>query len=146
MRYIFLFISFVSLGLHAETLYPKPQTPSELHALFGQYFADKDLEGLGTLFHQDAVFILDKEGNQAKGQEAIKHVLEGFMKGDVTMHTKRVSIHINDDIAMVRSDWEIMNTSQGATQTKNAIQGTALEVMHYVDGGWVYVIDNPNGF
>ena len=62
------------------------------------------------------------------------------------MHTKRVSIHINDDIAMVRSDWEIMNTSQGATQTKNAIQGTALEVMHYVDGGWVYVIDNPNGF
>ncbi|PMO46676.1 DUF4440 domain-containing protein [Vibrio sp. 10N.222.52.B12] len=141
MRYVLLFISFLSLGLHAEDLYSKPQTPSELHALFGQYFAKKDLDGLGTLFHPDAVFVLDKEGNQAIGREEIKQVLKGYMNGDVDMLTKNVSIHINDDIAMVRSDWEILNASQG-----NNIQGTALEVMHYVDGGWVYVIDNPNGY
>jgi ketosteroid isomerase-like protein len=141
MRYVLLFISFLSLGLHAEALYSKPQTPSELHALFGQYFAKKDLDGLGTLFHPDAVFVLDKEGNQAIGREEIKQVLKGYMNGDVDMLTKNVSIHINDDIAMVRSDWEILNASQG-----NNIQGTALEVMHYVDGGWVYVIDNPNGY
>ncbi|TON86581.1 DUF4440 domain-containing protein, partial [Vibrio parahaemolyticus] len=30
MRYVLLFIYFLSLGLHAETLYSKPQTPSEL--------------------------------------------------------------------------------------------------------------------
>ena len=141
MRYVLLFISFLSLGLHAEALYSKPQTPSELHALFGQYFAKKDLDGLGTLFHPDAVFVLDKKGNQAKGREEIKQVLKGYMNGDVDMLTKNVSIHINDNIAMVRSDWEILNASQG-----NNIQGTALEVMHYVDGGWVYVIDNPNGY
>jgi len=141
MRYVLLFIYFLSLGLHAETLYSKPQTPSELHSLFGHYFANKDLEGLGTLFHPDAVFVLDKEGNQAKGIEAIKQVLKGYMKGDVDILTKSVSIHINGDVAMVRSDWEILNALQG----KN-IQGTALEVMHYVDGGWVYVIDNPNGY
>ncbi|CAH1609459.1 Polyketide cyclase [Vibrio jasicida] len=141
MRYVLLLISFFSLGLHAEAIYSKPQTPSELHALFGQYFAKKDLDGLGTLFHPDAVFVLDKKGNQAKGREEIKQVLKGFMNGDVDMLTKNVSIHINDDIAMVRSDWEILNASQG-----NNIQGTALEVMHYVDGGWVYVIDNPNGY
>lgn len=141
MRYVLLFISFLALGLHADGLYSKPQTPSELHALFGQYFAKKDLDGLGTLFHPDAVFVLDKEGNQAKGREEIKQVLKGYMNGDVDILTKSVSIHINDDIAMVRSDWEILNASQG-----NNIQGTALEVMHYVDGGWVYVIDNPNGY
>lgn len=141
MRYVLLFISFLSLGLHAEDLYSKPQTPSELHALFGQYFAKKDLDGLGTLFHPNAVFVLDKEGNQAKGREEIKQVLKCYMNGDVDILTKSVSIHINDDIAMVRSDWEILNASQG-----NNIQGTALEVMHYVDGGWVYVIDNPNGY
>ncbi|MGR5231727.1 YybH family protein [Vibrio rotiferianus] len=133
MRYILLFIYFISLGLHAEALYSKPQTPSELHSLFGQYFANKDLEGLGSLFHQDAVFVL--------GKEAIKQVLKGYMKGDVDMLTKSVSIHINGDVAMVRSDWEISNALQGQN-----IQGTALEVMHYVDGGWVYVIDNPNGY
>lgn len=141
MRYILLFTYLVSLGLHAETLYSKPQTPSELHALFAQYFANKDLEALGTLFHPDAVLVVDKEGNQAKGREEIKQVLKGYMNGDVDMLTKSVSIHINDDVAMVRSDWEISN----ALKDKN-IQGTALEVMHYVDGGWVYIIDNPNGF
>ncbi|AUW06097.1 YybH family protein [Vibrio campbellii] len=141
MRYILLFTYLVSLGLHAETLYSKPQTPSELHALFAQYFANKDLEGLGTLFHPDAVLVVDKEGNQARGREEIKQVLKGYMNGDVDMLTKSVSIHINDDVAMVRSDWEISNALKG----KN-IQGTALEVMHYVDGGWVYIIDNPNGF
>lgn len=141
MRYVLLFISFLSLGLHAEDLYLKPQTPSELHALFRQYFAKKDLDGLGTLFHPNAVFVLDKEGNQAKGREEIKQVLKGYMNGDVDMLTKSVSIHINNNVAMVRSDWEISD----ALQDKN-IQGTALEVMHYVDGGWVYVIDNPNGY
>ena len=141
MRYVLLFISFLSLGLHAEDLYSKPQTPSELHALFGQYFAKKDLDGLGTLFHPNAVFVLDKEGNQAKGREEIKQVLKGYMNGDVDMLTKSVSIHINNNVAIVRSDWEISD----ALQDKN-IQGTALEVMHYVDGGWVYVIDNPNGY
>ena len=87
------------------------------------------------------MLVVDKEGNQAKGREEIKQVLKGYMNGDVDMLTKSVSIHINDDVAMVCSDWEISN----ALKDKN-IQGTALEVMHYVDGGWVYIIDNPNGF
>ncbi|KLN66675.1 MULTISPECIES: YybH family protein [Vibrio] len=141
MRYILLLTFLFSFCLQAGAQYSKPQTPSELHALFGQYFENNDLEGLSTLFHQDAVFVLDKEGNQAKGREAIKQVLKGYMKDDVSILTKSVSIHINQDVAMVRSDWEISNALQ-----QKAIQGTALEVMHYVDGGWVYIIDNPNGY
>ncbi|MDC5853879.1 YybH family protein [Vibrio europaeus] len=135
MRFILLFLSIFSFGLHAEE-YTKPQTPAELHFLFGQYFAQHDLDGLSTLFHKDAVFILDKAGNQAKGHDEIKAVLKTFMQGDVEMVTKRVSIHINNDVTLIRSEWEI----------PNVVSGTALEVMHYVDGGWVYVIDNPRGF
>ncbi|PKH58530.1 DUF4440 domain-containing protein [Shewanella sp. Choline-02u-19] len=136
MRYILLLTTLFSFCLLAGTHYSKPQTPAELHVLFGQYFAQKDIEGLSTLFHEDAVFILDEEGNQAKGHEAIKQVLQGFMQGDVKMVTKSVSIHVNGDVAMILSEWEV----------PNAMHGTALEVMHYVDGGWVYVIDNPYGF
>ena len=58
------------------------------------------------------------------------------MQGDVEIITRSVSIHINGDIAMIRSDWEIPNVTKG----------TALETMLYVDGGWLYIIDNPNGF
>ncbi|MEN2271686.1 nuclear transport factor 2 family protein [Vibrio diabolicus] len=135
MRFILLFLPIFSFGLQAAE-YIKPQTPGELHALFGQYFAQHDLEGLSTLFDKDAVLVLDKEGNQAKGHDEIKEVLKTFMQGDVEMVTKSVSIHINNDVAMIRSEWEISNT----------MTGTALEIMRYVDGGWVYIIDNPNGF
>lgn len=131
-----LLISTLSLSVFANTDYPKPQTPQALHQLFGQYFAKEDLDGLGSLFHEDAVFILDAEGNQARGKEAIKAVLKTFMQGDVEMITHSVSIHVNQDVALIRSEWEI----------PNAVSGTALEVMHYVNGGWLYVIDNPNGY
>jgi ketosteroid isomerase-like protein len=126
-------LSFFSYG---SIDYKKPQTPSELHQLFGEYFSNKDTTGLATLFHDDAVFVLDDEGNLARGKDAIAQTLKGYMQGDVEMLTHRVSIHINGDTALIRSDWEIPNVQTGM----------ALEVMKYSDGGWLYIIDNPNGF
>lgn len=136
MRLILLLVSLCSFSFQANADYIKPQSPSELHSLFGQYFAQQDLEGLGTLFHENAVMILDEKGNQAKGHKEIKLALKSFMQGDVEIITRSVSVHINGDIAMIRSDWEIPNVTKG----------TALETMIYVDGGWLYIIDNPNGF
>ena len=114
----------------------QPQTPAELHSLFGQYFAKKDLEGLSTLFDENAIFILDEQGKQARGHDEIKQALKAFMARDAKMVTKNVSIHINGNDALVRSEWEIPGIASG----------TALEVMHYVNAGWLYIIDNPNGF
>ncbi|MGF1888559.1 nuclear transport factor 2 family protein [Photobacterium profundum] len=132
----FIVLSTLSFFSYASIDYKKPQTPSELHQLFAEYFSNKDITGLGTLFHEDAVFVLDAEGNLAKGKEAIKKTLKGYVQGDVEMITHGVSIHINGDTALIRSDWEITNVQTGM----------ALEVMKYTDGGWLYVIDNPNGF
>lgn len=129
-------LSTLSFFSNAIIDYEKPQTPSELHQLFSKYFANKNITGLGTLFHKDAVFVLDTEGNLAKGKDAIKQILKGYMQGDVEMVTHGTSIHINGDTALIRSDWEIPNVQTG----------TALEVMKYTDGGWLYIIDNPNGF
>ncbi|GIC76679.1 DUF4440 domain-containing protein [Moritella sp. F3] len=133
---LLVFLSTLSFLSHGAMDYEKPQTPSELHQLFSEYFANKDITGLGTLFHDDAVFVLDAEGNLAKGKDAIKLSLKGYMQGDVEMVTHGTSIHINGDTALIRSDWEIPNVQTGM----------ALEVMKYTDGGWLYIIDNPNGF
>ncbi len=132
----FVILSTISLFSYASTDYTKPQTPDELHQLFSEYFSNKDVAGLSTLFHEDAVFVLNAEGNLAKGKEAITQVLTGYMQGDVTMVTHATSIHINGNTALIRSDWEIPNVQTGM----------ALEVMKYIDGGWVYIIDNPHGF
>jgi len=132
----FVALSTLSFFSFASIDYKKPQTPNELHQLFAEYFSKKDITGLGTLFHDDAVLVLDAEGNLAIGKEAIKQALKGYMQGDVEIITHGVSIHINGDTALIRSDWEITNVQTGM----------ALEVMKYTDGGWLYVIDNPNGF
>ncbi|MEZ8404984.1 DUF4440 domain-containing protein, partial [Vibrio splendidus] len=66
----------------------------------------------------------------------VGRILKSYLQGDVEMLTHDVSIHINGNTALIRSDWEIVGGPKG----------TALEVMKYIDGGWLYVIDNPNGF
>lgn len=134
---LLIVLSIVSSFSHASAeAYPKPQSPTELHELFSKYFADRDMEGLGTLFHQDAVLVLDAEGNQAKGRQAILVALDAYMQSDVNIVMNNVSIHLNGNLALIRATWEIPGVQKGMS----------IEVMQYVDGGWVYIIDNPNGF
>ncbi|PKG75710.1 DUF4440 domain-containing protein [Shewanella sp. GutCb] len=133
---LFIILSSLSSFSYASIEYKKPQTPSELHHLFAEYFLNKDVVGLGTLFHEDAVFVLNAEREVVKGREAIKQTLKGYLEGDGEMITHGVSIHINGDTALIRSDWEITNVQKGM----------ALEVMKYTNGGWLYVIDSPYGF
>lgn len=131
-----VFLAF-SVAAESPVEYPKPQSPSELHGLFAQYFKHKDLQGLSTLFAADAKFILDDKGRAAIGRKAIVSELEKYLGVKGEMQTLSKSVHINGDIALVRSQWKILGTD---------LKGTALEVMQYQNYGWVYVIDNPNGY
>ncbi len=117
--------------------YPKPQTPSELHAMFGNYFSAKDLTGIGSLFDEKAVYVVDDQGSLLEGREAIVTEIQHYMDTGAEIETVSASIHINGNIALVKSNWKISDSD---------ITGTALEVMTYKEGGWLYLIDNPNGF
>ena len=136
MKNIILLLCMFSSITHADG-YPKPQTPSELHSLFGKYFISKDLNGLGSLFDDNAIFVTDTEGNLVKGRDDILIVLNKYMDAGSEMETVSVSIHINGNIAQIKSVWKIVGSE---------ITGTAMEVMEYKNGGWLYIIDNPNGF
>lgn len=116
-------------------MYIKPQTPDELHQKFALYLANKDLSNLITLFHEDSILVIDKSGNYAKGRNEIKKVLNEYLKGDVKISTEIKTVHINNDIALVQANWEIPNLNKGVS----------LEVLKYIDNGWVYLIDNPYG-
>ena len=130
-----LFVPFLCLG--CTDTYDKPQTPSELHALFSQYFAAKDSRGLQTLFDENAILVADKEGTLIVGRSLIVKSLQAYMDAGTAIETTSASIHINGDIALVKSHWLIAD---------GHITGTSLEVMQYKSGGWVYIIDNPNGY
>ncbi len=131
-----LVLILLPLLTQAQTEFAKPQSPTELHSLFGEYFSQGNMDGLTSLFHEDAVFVIDKEGNKAKGRQEIAKVLKSYMQAELTIISHQASIHINSDTALISAKWEIPGHSSG----------TALEVMKYNNGGWVYLIDNPNGF
>lgn len=132
---ITMFIIVFSTQILAEE-FKKPQTPQELHKLFSQYFSNKNIDGLGSLFSENAIFILDSDGTNVKGKEAIMKELLPYFEGGSDMNTLSTSIHINGNIALIKSNWEISKDQKGM----------ALEVMEYKNGGWLYIIDNPNGF
>ncbi len=131
-----LVLMILPLLTQAQTEFKKPQSPAELHSLFGDYFSQANMDGLTSLFHEEAVFVIDKEGNQAKGRQEIAKILKSYMQAELSIISHQASIHINADTALISAKWEIPGHSSG----------TALEVMKYVDGGWVYLIDNPNGY
>lgn len=135
MKYVISILCIMSIQVTAKEL-KKPQTPSQLHEIFHEYFLEKNIEGLLSLFDEEAIFIIDKEGRKARGKAEIKKNLMPYLESGSTISTISKSIHINGDIALIRSEWEI-DSSQS---------GVALEVMQYKNGGWVYIIDNPNGF
>ena len=139
VKLLLVFISIWGFNANANVPidYPKPQSPDELHSLFAQYFQTKDLTGLTTLFAANATFILDSDGGKATGHEEIAKALKPYLSFDSEMLTLSKSIHINGNIALIRTEWKLADSD---------VSGTALEVMQYQDNGWVYLIDNPNGF
>ncbi|AQS36130.1 protein of unknown function (DUF4440) [Shewanella psychrophila] len=139
VKTLLLLVSFFVVNAKADAPleYPKPQSPDELHSLFAQYFDAKDLNGLTTLFAANATFILDRDGRRATGHKEIAKALKPYLSFDSKMQTLSKSIHINGNIALIRSQWKLADSD---------ISGTALEVMTFQQGGWVYLIDNPNGF
>lgn len=136
---VFLMMAILSTSVFAE--YKKPQTPMELHDLFSVYYVEKDLKGIMTLFHEDAVFVKNAKGDIARGKKEIANEIKPYLSAEGSMENLTTKVYINDDIALIKGTWRIAGTN-----SKNEIGGEAIEVMKYENGGWLYLIDNPNGF
>ncbi|MGJ5893877.1 nuclear transport factor 2 family protein [Streptomyces sp. V2] len=113
--------------------------PEVVHERFAQYLKDRNLDGLGSLFAEDALFIPGPEQKPVHGREGIKEALKPYLASPSTMEVVAASVHQNGDLAMVQASWRI--TSESGT-----VEGKAVEVMRRTsEGDWVYIIDNPYG-
>jgi uncharacterized protein (TIGR02246 family) len=114
-------------------------TPEVVHERFAQYLKDQDLDGLGSLFDEDAMFVPGPGQEPVYGRESIKEALKPYLASPSTMEVMATSVHQNGDLAMVQPSWRI--TSENGT-----VEGKAVEVMRRTtEGDWVYIIDNPYG-
>ncbi|MFC8424733.1 YybH family protein [Streptomyces sp. NPDC057236] len=115
----------------------KNTTPEVVHERFAQYLKDQDLDGLGSLFDEHAMFVPGQQ--PVYGRESVKEVLKPYFASPSTMEVVATSVHQNGDLAMVQPSWRI--TSESGT-----VEGKAVEVMRRTsEGDWVYIIDNPYG-
>ena len=113
--------------------------PEVLHERFAQYLKDQDLDGLGSLFDEHAMFVPGPGQEPVYGREGIKDALKSYLASPSTIEMGATSVHQNGDLAMVQVSWRI--TGEGGT-----VEGKSVEVMKRTsEGNWLYIIDNPYG-
>ena len=114
--------------------------PEDIHRLFTKYFNEQNLEGLGTLYAENAMFIPGSGRNPIIGRENIKNELKPYFESRGTIYSISRSIYENGDTALIKSLWKY-ESEKGEVE-----EGTAMEVLKKTnEGAWVFIIDNPYG-
>ena len=113
--------------------------PEDIHRLFEKYLTEQDLEGLGTLYAENAMFIPGSGRNPIIGRENIKNELKPYFESRGSLCNISRSLYETEDIALIKSHWKY-ESEKGEVD-----EGTAIEVLKKTDGVWVYIIDNPFG-
>jgi uncharacterized protein (TIGR02246 family) len=116
--------------------------PEQLANMFAQAFNNRDLDGLMSLFTEDAVFV-PQPGKVVTG-DGIRPALEAFLalNGPIDLTVKRTIITGN--IAQIIADWRVEGVD--STGAPLVVSGTTADVaLRAPDGTWRYLIDNPFG-
>ena len=118
-------------------------TPYELYELFAQYFNAGTIDLLLTLYTDDAV-LLPAAGQEARGKEAIREALNGFLalKGEIQI--TRPTVIEAGETALVMAKWTLKGTSPQGEPVEMGGQ-TSDVLRRQSEGNWLIVIDNPFG-
>ena len=115
-------------------------TPNDLHIFFSRYLHEQNLEALGTLYDENAMFIPGKDQKPIFGRENIKEALKPYLSSAGNVEKISESIYENEDTALIKLEWRL------TTEEGKITEGTGLGVAKRTpEGKWVYVIENPYG-
>jgi ketosteroid isomerase-like protein len=112
--------------------------PAETSRLFERYFAENDLEGLMSLYEDDAVF--PTTHGTSTGPEEIRATLKAYLDSGARLVFGTSLVFAAGDLALIHMPWT-MHLPDGSTP-----EGATAEVVRrQPDGSWKYTIDNPDG-
>jgi uncharacterized protein (TIGR02246 family) len=116
------------------------ESPQQMHELFAKFYNSQDVEGLLSLYEDDAI-LLAAPGLPAQGKDAIRGALQMFvgMGGTITF-TAEAEPMINGDLALTHAKFKMEADGMDPMEAS-----TAEVVRRGADGKWRYVIDNPVG-
>lgn len=114
--------------------------PTELHELFAKYYNAGDIEGLVSLYEDNAMLV-SAPGSIAIGAQAIRDALTTLtaMKGTIRFVGDGVLFEA-DDLALTHGRWEMSIDGMD-----DVVASTAEVARLQPDATWKYVIDNPWG-
>ena len=116
------------------------KTPHDLATLFAQYLHAGDIDGLASLYDEDARMVTGP-GQSITGMAAIRENLSGFLSLKPTIAFGNSVVVENGDLALVHAKWTLSGAGpEGAVE----LAGLTSEVVRKgADGGWRYLIDDP---
>ena len=112
--------------------------PAETSRLFERYFADGDLDGLMSLYEEDAVFPTP-HGTSTEHDE-IRATLRAYLDSGAKLEFGDSLVFSSGNLALIHTPWT-MRRPDGSTPGG----ATAEVVRRQSDGAWKYGIDNPDG-
>jgi len=112
--------------------------PADASNLFERYFAEGDLDGLMSLYAEDAVF--PTPHGTSTGHEQIRATLKAYLDSGAKLEFGESLVFSAGDLALIHTPWT-MEMPDGSTPSG----ATAEVVRRQSDGSWKYIIDNPDG-
>jgi enoyl-CoA hydratase len=115
--------------------------PENLHRLFAERVNAGDLDGLISLYEDDATLV-GPNGAQAQGATALRERLEALLAIAPKIAPGSNRALVVGDIALMSGSWRMTFGSQESASS--GVQGTSTEIARrQADGTWRYVIDDP---
>ncbi len=115
--------------------------PENLHRRFAELASAGDLEGVLSLYEEDATFV-DPDGSPARGIAAIRERLRGLLTISPQIDPIDSRAVLAGDIALIVSRWRMSIDTTESDRT--AFEASSTEVARrQPDGSWRYVIDDP---
>ena len=114
------------------------QEPGAASKQFERYFADGDLDGLMSLYEEEAVF--PTHSGTSTGLEEIRQTLKGYLDSGATLAFGEPLVFASGDLALVHTPWTMTMPSGSSSD------GATAEVLRrQADGSWKFIIDSPDG-
>lgn len=114
--------------------------PSEFSRKFSEAMNAGNIDGLLSLYEEDAAVVTDKK--IYFGLVKIKENLINFKSLNGVLSSSDVYVIEKENLALVRVNWLIHSKD---SPRKILAQGEIIEVLKKVAGRWVYAIDHPFG-
>lgn len=113
--------------------------PTELHDRFAEFLGRGDMDGLLSLFADDAILRMGADAEAVQGREAIAAQISGLVQARPTLDSTVETLLVNGDIALMRGRW----TAHGPDGPLAGGESVEVAVRH--DDGWRWLIDCPMG-